>query len=254
MNSIKIIGLAVIGMAFILIPAKAQSQQEIADSLPQKDIHIRARQLAIPTSFILCGAWGVSNGWFCSVKENVKDDFQRLRGNCRFRVDDQLQYIPVAGNLGLGMIGAKPRHPMRERIAATATAYTVMGIMVNTVKFMVNEKRPDSGALNSFPSGHTATAFMGAELVREEYGNIYGAGAYVFASGIAFLRLYNDRHWLNDIIAGAGVGILSARIGHWLLPVERRWFGWNKSETTFTVIPSYDPTMHSTSLSVVYQF
>ena len=95
---------------------------------------------------------------------------------------------------------------------------------------------------------------MGAELVREEYGNIYGAGAYVFASGIAFLRLYNDRHWLNDIIAGAGVGILSARIGHWLLPVERRWFGWNKSETTFTVIPSYDPTMHSTSLSVVYQF
>ena len=36
------------------------------------------------------------------------------------------------------------------------------------------------------------------------------------------LRVYNNHHWLSDVIAGAGVGILSARIGYWLLPYTRR--------------------------------
>lgn len=54
---------------------------------------------------------------------------------------------------------------------------------------------------------------MGAELVRIEYGGWYGAGAYAVAAGVGFMRMYNGRHWLHDVVAGAGVGILSARIG-----------------------------------------
>ena len=76
---------------------------------------------------------------------------------------------------------------------------------------------------------------MGAELMREEYGNAWGAGAYVIAGGVAFLRMYNDRHWLNDVIAGAGVGILAARIGYWLLPLERKLFRWEKKKQTMTL-------------------
>ena len=81
---------------------------------------------------------------------------------------------------------------------------------------------------------------MGAELVREEYGNTYGACAYTFATGIAVLRLYNDRHWLNDVIAGAGTGILAARIGYWLLPWERKLFGMDKSKNTMAIVPNYN--------------
>lgn len=53
-------------------------------------------------------------------------------------------------------------------------------------------------------SGHTATVFIGAELVRIEYGGWYGAGAYTIATGVAFMRMYNGRHWLHDVVAGAG--------------------------------------------------
>lgn len=207
-------------------------------------------------------AWGIDsrrfirrfqwlNGWFCSVKDDVREGFHDLRGECRFKADDYLQYLPVAANVGLGFVGAKPRHSFRERVVATATAYAAMGIMVNTTKYAINEKRPDSGALNSFPSGHTATAFMGAELVREEYGTGYGIGAYTLAAGIAFMRLYNDRHWLNDIIAGAGVGILSARIGYWLLPWERKILGWDKCNASVSLMPVYNPIAHSASISLV---
>ena len=60
--------------------------------------------------------------------------------------------------------------------------------------------------------------------MREEYGFDMGIGAYTIAVCVAFLRLYNGRHWLNDVIAGADVGILSARIGYWMLPLYQRWF------------------------------
>lgn len=214
----------------------------------------RPVQLIAPAALITIGSVGVANGWFCSVKEDVRTGFNDFRGDKRFRADDYLQYVPVAAHLGLGFIGAKARHPFRERLAAAATAGMVLAATVNIVKYTVREPRPDNGKLNSFPSGHTATAFMGAELVRCEYGNAYGAGAYVFASCIAFLRVYNDRHWLNDVIGGAGFGILSARVGYWLLPYERKLFRWDSRGPAVAVLPAYSPAGHTFSLSLAATF
>ena len=197
----------------------------MSDSVPAD--HFRVRQLILPTALIAVGTFGVYNGWFGSVRTDLRDDIGHMRGGCYFHADDYLQYLPVTANVTMGMLGVKSRHSLKERLAVTATAYIAMGIIVNAGKYTVKERRPDSSARNSFPSGHTATSFMGAELVREEYGGIYGWSAYAVATGIAALRLYNERHWLNDVIAGAGVGILSARIGYWLLPAERRLFGWH---------------------------
>lgn len=242
--------------AFMLlcqVPVQSAQGAE-TDSIPTEARQFRAGQLAIPSALIVMGSLGVSNGWLCSVKQDVRDGFHDMRGDRRFRVDDYLQYLPVAANVGLGWTGAKVRHPLRERVAATATAYAAMGVMVNATKYSVREKRPDSNAHNSFPSGHTATAFMGAELVREEYGNGIGAGAYAFASGIAFLRLYNDRHWLNDVVAGAGVGILSARVACWLLPWERRVLGWEKGASMTVAVPAYQPGANAFSLQLTTYF
>ena len=230
------------------------AQEAIGDSVSYESCGFRPQQLIVPSALIAVGAFGVSNGWFCSLKQDVRDGFQDLRGDSRFNADDYLQYLPVVANLGLGWIGVKPRHPFRERLAATATAYLAMGVMVNTTKLLANEKRPDSDAQNSFPSGHTATAFMGAELVREEYGNAYGTGAYIFATGIAFLRLYNDRHWLNDVLAGAGIGILSARIGYWLLPWEKKLFGWDQNSYSLAVLPTYNPETRALGFGLAARF
>ncbi len=106
-----------------------------------------------------------------------------------------------------------------------ATGMAVMGILVNSLKYTVCEMRPDGSRRNSFPSGHTATAFLGAELVRIEYGWGWGAAAYTAAAATGFLRMYNEKHWFHDVIAGAGIGILSARVAYWLLPWEQKQLG-----------------------------
>jgi membrane-associated phospholipid phosphatase len=41
---------------------------------------------------------------------------------------------------------------------------------------------------------------------------------YAVAVGSGVLRMYNNKHWLNDVVAGAGVGILSTRLAYWLYP------------------------------------
>jgi len=55
---------------------------------------------------------------------------------------------------------------------------------------------------------------------------------------VGLMRMCNDRHWYNDVLAGAGIGILSARLGYWLLPLERRLFGLENSSTTCVLLPS----------------
>lgn len=102
-----------------------------------------------------------------------------------------------------------------------------MGATVSAMKNITKVERPDGSARNSFPSGHTATAFMGAELLRREYWDVspwIGVAGYAIAAGTGFFRMYNNRHWLTDVIAGAGIGILSVQAAYWLYPVISKTF------------------------------
>ena len=71
--------------------------------------------------------------------------------------------------------------------------------------------RPDATNYFSFPSGHTAAAFMAATLLYKEYGfKGYWVGLVAYAAAIVtgLTRILNNRHWLFDVIIGAAVGIL----------------------------------------------
>ncbi len=222
---------------------------------PTADYQFRAKRLILPAALITVGAIGVKNDWVCDVKLNVRDGLDDWLGSERkLRIDDQVQYLPAAAFIGLDYLGVKAKHPLRERIAVVVTSYAAMGTMVRGVKWVINEERPDSRKKNSFPSGHTATSFTGAELIRIEYGPAAGGCAYAVAAGIAFMRLYNDRHWLNDVVGGAGFGILSARVGYWLLPIERRLFKWDKSSATTAVVPVFNPADNSFGMAMTVVF
>ena len=178
------------------------------------------KQLIFPAAAITLGIIGTTTQVGKDVNREVRDAL-RYR-NHKIKADDYLQYLPVASVYGLSLLGAPAKHDYLERTVITATAYATMGILVNSVKSIAKVKRPDSNSRHSFPSGHTATAFMGAELVRQEYGTWYGLGAYTVATAIGVARLYNDRHWASDVLAGAGFGVLSAKVGYWLFPYTGR--------------------------------
>jgi membrane-associated phospholipid phosphatase len=79
------------------------------------------------------------------------------------------------------------------------------------LKYSINERRPDGGT-QSFPSGHAAISFTAAEFMRGRYGWDYGIPAYAAASFVAYSRVESGEHYPQDVVAGAGIGILSSYI------------------------------------------
>lgn len=182
--------------------------------------HFRCRQLVLPTVLIGSGILGLTSDWVESQNHEIKDELTE-NIDTKITIDDFSQYAPFVSVYGLNICGIKGEHSLRDYTVVLATSYLLMGITVNVLKMSVSEQRPDGTTYNSFPSGHTATAFMGAELLRHEYRHVspwIGVAGYAVAAGTGFFRMYNNRHWLTDIVAGAGIGILSAKASYWLYP------------------------------------
>ena len=194
--------------------------------------HTTGARFIIPAGFITYGVVAQCNPLLQKANAEVKSAaFRAFPG--RTHVDDYLQYAPVAAYFGLSWI--KTEHNFLEKTIVAATSYLVMAAIVNTMKFAIPVQRPDGSAWNSFPSGHTATAFTGAHLLFREYKSVspwIGVAGYAAATATGVMRILNRRHWLSDVVTGAGIGIASVEIAYLLLPVFNRWIYGKKEETT----------------------
>ena len=230
----------------------------LSDRIPDvemvdKSTRFDAKQLILPAALVAVGSLGLIPA-VKDVNRDIRDGVADARDGHYFHADDYLQYLPVVSTYGLSLLGAKARHSYLDRTFLIATSYLTMGILVNGLKYTIREPRPyNPNVRNSFPSGHTATAFMGAELVRMEYKD---ASVWYGASGIGVLRVWNERHWATDVLAGAGIGILSARVAYWLLPFERRLFGLDKKKNAsdMVAVPYYSPGDRTFGASLALTF
>ncbi len=102
---------------------------------------------------------------------------------------------------------------------------TALGI-TRLGKSVLHKRRPDSGSGDSFPSGHTASAFVAATFLHKRYGPGAGIPAYIAALHTGLARVQAGRHYLDDVIAGAGVGIMSAELWSCILDrsIRRRCY------------------------------
>ena len=133
-------------------------------------------------------------------------------------IDDYIQYLPVATHVGMVLGGMKGHSKNRwNALVADAMAATMMAAVINGMKYSIDRTRPNDGSY-SFPSGHTATAFMGATLLAHEYGHRsvwIPIGGYTVASAVAVMRVMNNRHYVSDVVVGAAIGVLTAELGYW---------------------------------------
>lgn len=200
------------------------------------------KQLIVPSVFMVSGIVGAIDH-DNNLNKSVNDAFTGLSNGRTCKIDDYLRFLPSTSHLLLGSVGVKSKHNFKERFLISATSHATMLILGYGSKYLIKEQRPDLSNNHSFPSGHVALAYTGAELLRSEYGTAYGIAGYAVATSVAFLRLYNNKHWFNDVLMGAGIGILSARIGHWLLPLECKILKINKKDTqssTIAITPTYN--------------
>ena len=133
-------------------------------------------------------------------------------------IDDYTQFFGPAAVVGLKLGGYEGRSDWPRLLASAGMGYGIMALLVNTIKHTAKEMRPDGSTANSWPSGHTATAFVGATLLHKEYGLTrspwWSVAGYSVATATGVMRVLNNRHWISDVLSGAGIGMLSGELGY----------------------------------------
>jgi hypothetical protein len=140
-------------------------------------------------------------------------------------------YVIGVGLYAYGRLAHKPDvadvgwHGTEAVLLATAMTGILKGAVGRARPFVSNDTNPHdfrfgAGFTNSdrqsFPSGHTTTAFAAAASVTSEVRRLYPRALWVVApvmyGGAALTglsRMYHNKHWASDVVLGAAVGTFS---------------------------------------------
>lgn len=166
-------------------------------------------------------------------------------------IDDYTQFFGPAMVVGLKLGGYEGRSDWPRLLASAGMSYAIMAGLVNGIKYSAKEMRPDGSTANSWPSGHTATAFVGATLLHKEYGLTrspwWSVAGYGVATATGVMRVLNNRHWISDVMSGAGIGIMSTELGYALCDMLFKGRGLLRNDLE---IESEKPSFFSISMGV----
>ena len=209
-------------------------------------------------SFLLPGALILTGSLFCNSQFN-KDFQKKVTPNDltkKIHLDDYFQFTPAAITFGLEVAGVKGKHNALQTSIIYVMSNIFLNVLVVPTKHYTHELRPDSSNNLSFPSGHTSEAFASAELMRMEYQETQpwlGVAGYAMAVTTGYLRMYNNKHWISDVIAGAGIGIASTRLSYLIYDkVSSHIQNKKKAKSHTLLLPSYQN--HQLGFNLVKRF
>lgn len=157
---------------------------------------------------------------------------------------DHIQYSPAALMYIMKICGVEGRSDWSRMITADLFGEALQAGLVTALKYTVKRERPDGGSRNSYPSGHTATAFMCATLLHKEYGETVSpwisVAGYSVAATTGIFRVESNRHFCSDVLAGAAIGIFSAELAY---DLNAAIFG-NRGLVKPVISPDIDDMIH----------
>jgi len=167
---------------------------------------------------------------FVALKAQFLQDFDHHindhMSHGRTKVDDYLQYSPGAAFYILTAAGVRSRYGLGRGTILYAMTTVAAGGSAFVLKKLIHSSRPDGSDNEGFPSAHMAIAFSGAEFLRQEFKDNspwIGIAGYAVATATGYLRIYNEQHWFSQLLAGAGIGMITARLSYWVFPwVEKK--------------------------------
>ncbi|MDR2232187.1 MAG: phosphatase PAP2 family protein [Tannerella sp.] len=213
-----------------------------------------AANFIIPAVLISYGALAQTVNPLERLDDHISMEVERNNIK-RNTIDDYLQITPMAVAVGMNIMGVKAAHNFRDRTFVELSSFMIMGGTVQVIKRATNIPRPDGSNNQSFPSGHTAFAFTGAHILYKEYKDLspwIGIAGYATATTVGAMRILNRKHRLSDVVAGAGVGILSTEISYMLLPVFHRIIGVKEDEPALVIAPMIGNGQYGVGVAYVF--
>jgi len=235
-----------VALLFSAVAASAQDTLTVADSATVQSVKKNSRSIKpvtyiIPAAMITYGFIALESQPLIQLDQNIKQTIWDKNPHQRTRVDDYIWAVPAVSVYVLNLAGVKGKHNLVDRSVMLGVSYIIASAVITPAKHLTKKWRPDGSNRLSFPSGHTEQAFVAAEFLRMEYKDVspwYGLAGYAVAAATGYLRMYNNKHWMSDVIAGAGVGILSVQFVYWVYPKLKQKFTKNKNGTAM-IVPYY---------------
>lgn len=216
---------------------KVVLQDSTIEKTNDKTYKLNYKHLIAPTVFIGYGIVSLESDGLKQLNFSTKDEIGEHQPK-HISLDNYTQYAPAAMVYGLNAVGIKGKHNFNDRTIIYATSQLISAAFVVPLKHIVKEERPDGSNNLSFPSGHTTTAFSSAQFMFREYKDTnfwLSISGYSFAVFTGVYRTINNKHWVSDVVAGAGFGILSTELAYWLYP-KINWLLTGKEKGTTTMI------------------
>lgn len=205
------------------LQSSAQSDS-LPNGSPEHPPRLSVARLVIPSVFIGTGLYTLSDNHAFN-RFRVRGEIQDHINGYRTHLDDYLSYGPSALLAGLTAAGVKGRSTPFDRAGLWLTANAIAGAVTFGLKQTTGYVRPDGSNNQSFPSGHTSFAFAGAGVLDREFGQtnvLIPIAGYAMAGSTGYLRMVNDKHWISDVLVGAGIGLLSAEAAYHVYPWVKR--------------------------------
>ena len=186
------------------------------DSLKSKQLLKRS---IIPVALITAGA--IISGSKC--EQNLQTNLRNQVGNTyELRIDDYLQYAPIAEMYIADIAGVKSKNHWFNQTIYLLISNIFSSSITYGLKRITNKERPN-GSEYSFPSGHTTFAFTNATVLFNEFNEtspVLAYSGYAFAAATGAFRMINNKHWLSDVLVGAGIGIIVTELVYYFDPLK----------------------------------
>lgn len=201
---------------FLLLLSIFSVKNYSQDTIHKSSEKLTYKSFIIPVGLITVSAILKSPSTQSSIQETARTTFGT---DFHTEADNYLQFLPAAQALSGNLLGLESKHELKQIATNLLISNVMVGGVTYIAKTAVHDLRPDGSSNNSFPSGHTATAFNNATLLFLEYkdSNIwYASSGFLFATTTGVLRMANNRHWSGDVVAGAGIGIaIGTIVNYW---------------------------------------
>lgn len=177
------------------------------------------KQSIVPVSLTGLGVIINNSNFEKKFQTNLRN---KVGNNFEFRIDDYLQYAPVFEMYSADIFGLKAKNNWFDQTKYLLIANLISSTITHSLKKITRKERPNSSPY-SFPSGHTTFAFTNACVLHNEFKDsspVLAYSGYAFAVTTGSFRMINNKHWLSDVLVGAGIGIISAKLVYYFEPFK----------------------------------
>jgi len=213
----KYILILIFSLNFFNIEAQSLANKS-SDPLHKK--HSLLKSSVLPLSVIAIGI--IANN--SQFEKDLQSDIRaKVDNDFHFKIDDYFQYVPIAEMYFADALNSEAKNHWFDQTKYLVISNVITAAITHGLKRTTLKTRPDLSSKHSFPSGHTSFSFTNASVLKHELKNsapIFAYSGYFFSTTTAAFRVLNNRHWISDVLVGAGIGILVTELVYYFEPLK----------------------------------